>query len=116
MDNDLVNDIQELSRRLDIAIGKLSKYGLELSEAERDYKITLRQEALKLRSEKNMPVTLIQQVVYGVPEVADKRFKRDVAEAMRDTALENINVMKLQIRLLENQLSREYSNINRGGV
>ena len=56
-------------------------------------------------------MTLIQQVVYGVPEVADKRFKRDVAEAMRDTAQENINVLKLQIRILESQLSREYGNI-----
>ena len=107
---DLFNEIQELTRKINVAIKKLEYYGSELAEAERDYKIALRQEALKLRSEKGMPVTLIQQVVYGVPEVADKRFKRDIAEAMRDTALENINVMKLQIRILESQLQREYGN------
>ena len=105
---DLFNDIQELTKKLNQAIKLLSKYGNDLAEAEKEYKITLRQEALKLRSEKNMPVTLIQQVVYGVPEVANKRFKRDVAEAMRNTSQENINVLKLQIKILESQLSREW--------
>lgn len=106
---DLFNEIQELTKKLNIAIKKLENYGSELAKTERDYKITLRQEALKLRSEKGMPVTLIQQVVYGIPEVADKRFKRDVAEAMYSTAQENINVLKLQIKILESQLSREWS-------
>lgn len=109
MDNDLFNDIQDLTKKLSVSINKLAQYGNELAETERDYKITLRQEALKLRSEKGMPVTLIQQVVYGVPEVADKRFKRDVAEAMYNTAQENINSIKLQIRILESQLQREWS-------
>lgn len=105
---DLFNDIQDLTLKLNQSIKKLAQYGNELAETERDYKITLRQEALKLRSEKGMPVTLIQQVVYGVPEVADKRFKRDVAEAMYNTAQENINSIKLQIRILESQLNREW--------
>ena len=107
---DLFNEIQDLTRKLNQAIELLKKYGKEKAETERDYKIVLRQEALKLRAEKGMPVTLIQQVVYGVPEVADKRFKRDVADAMYQTALENINSIKLQIRILESQLQREWGN------
>ena len=55
-----------------------------------------------------MAVTLINQIIYGIPEVANKRFKRDVAEAMYNTAQESINVLKLQIRVLEGQLSREW--------
>ena len=107
---DLFNEIQDLITRLNTSVNMLKKYGNELAEAERDYKITLRQEALKLRTEKNMPVTLINQIIYGIPDVADKRFKRDVAEAMYQTALENINSLKLQIRIIENQLQREYTN------
>lgn len=106
----LYNEIQDLTSRLNQAIKFLAKYGRELAETEREYKIVLRQEALKLRAEKGMPVTLIQQVVYGVPEVADKRFKRDVAEAMYQTAQENINSIKLQIRIIESQLQREWCN------
>ena len=108
--SDLFNLLQDLTARLNQSIKLLAKYGNDLAETERDYKICLRQEALKLRAEKGMPVTLIQQVVYGIPEVADKRFKRDVAEAMYQTAQENINSIKLQMRIMENQLQREWGN------
>ena len=107
---ELENQVNDLCNKLTQSIKILAKYGKELAEAERDYKITLRQEALKLRTEKDMPVTLIQQVVYGIPEVAEKRFRRDVAEAMRNTAQENINVQKLQIKILEEQIKREWGN------
>lgn len=109
---DLFNDIQALMSELTSSIKLLRKNGNDLAKAERDYKITLRQEALKLRQEKGMPVTLIAQIIYGVPEVADKRFKRDVAETMYNTNQEHINVTKLKLRLLEAQLEREWGNTN----
>lgn len=105
---DLFSDIQELINKLNVSIKTLAKNGKALAEAERDYKITLRQEALKLRQEKNMAVTLINQIIYGIPQVAGKRFKRDIAEAMYNTNQEYINTLKLQIRVLESQLSREW--------
>ena len=108
---DLYNDLQQKIKELNISIKKLRETGTEYAEAERDYKITLRQEALKLRAEKGMPVTLIQQVVYGVPEVAEKRFVRDVKEAVYKANIEAINVFKLQIRIIESQLQREYGNM-----
>ncbi len=110
MEYDLINEINDLSNKLTISGKQLQKYGVELAEAERDYKVTLRQEALKLRTSQDMPVTLINQVVYGIPEVADKRFKRDVAEAMYRTAQESINTLKLKIRILDAQINREWGN------
>lgn len=107
---ELYNDLQRLQKDLNISIRKLRETGTEYAEAEREYKIILRQEALKLRAEKGMPVTLIQQVVYGVPEVADKRFKRDVKEAIYQANQEAINSIKLQIRVVEGQLNREWNN------
>lgn len=106
----LFNEMQKLLNDLNTSIKKLRETGTDFAEAERDYKITLRQEALKLRAEKGMPVTLIQQVVYGVPEVADKRFKRDVKEAIYQANQEAINSIKLQIRIIDSQLQREWSN------
>ena len=108
---DLINDIQALMEELTISIKKLSQTGQALAEAERDYKITLRQEALKLRVEKDMPVTLINQIIFGVPEVAEKRYKRDIAETIYNTNQEHINATKLKLRLLESQLNREWGNI-----
>lgn len=107
---DLFNELQQKIKELNISIKKLRETGTEYAEAEKDYKITLRQEALKLRAEKGMPVTLIQQVVYGVPEVAEKRFQRDVKEAIYQANQEAINSTKLQIRVIESQLSREWNN------
>lgn len=106
---DLLNTIQELMKELSTSIKMLRKNGNDLAQAERDYKICLRQEALKLRESKT-PVTLINQIIYGVPEVAEKRFKRDIAETMYNTNQEHINVTKLKLRILENQLSREWGN------
>lgn len=105
---DLINDIQMLMEELTISIKKLRQTGNALAEAERDYKITLRQEALKLRVEKDMPVTLINQIIFGVPEVAEKRYKRDIAETIYNTNQEHINATKLKLRLLESQLNREW--------
>lgn len=105
---DLINELNDLCNKLTISGRQLQRYGVELAEAERDYKICLRQHALELRTTKDMPVTLINQVVYGVPEVAEKRFKRDVAEAMYKTSQESINTLKLKIRILDAQISREW--------
>lgn len=105
---DLYEEITRLTRELDISVKQLRKSGTDLAEAEQKYKICLRQEALKLRAEKNMPVTLINQIIYGVPEVAKLRFDRDVKEAVYQANLEAINSIKLKLRILENQLSREW--------
>ena len=106
----LLNDLNQKIKELNLSIKELRNTGTKYAEAERDYKITLRQEALKLRAEKGMAITLIQQVVYGVPEVAEKRFQRDVAEAVYKANQEAINSIKLQIRVIESQLSREWNN------
>lgn len=105
---DLMNELNTKLNELNVSIKKLRETGTDYAEKERDYKITLREEALKLRSEKNMPVTLISQIIYGVPIVAEKRFKRDVSETIYKANQEAINTLKLQIRVIENQLNREF--------
>jgi hypothetical protein len=106
---DLINELNNLSKRLSTEITLMERYGKEFAAAERDYKIALNQESLKLKNG-GMAVTLIDKVVYGVREVADKRFNRDVAETMWKTAQEKINTTKLQIRILDSQIAREWSN------
>lgn len=112
---DLINDIQILMDELTLSIKKLRQHGNALAEAERDYKIKLRQEALKLRVEKDMPVTLINQIIFGVPEVAERRYKRDIAKTLYDANQEHINATKLKLRLLESQIQREWGNVNNEG-
>lgn len=113
---DLINDIQMLMEELTVSIKKLRYTGQALAEAERDYKITLRQEALKLKLEDKLPVTLINQIIFGIPSVAEKRYKRDIAETMYNTNQEHINATKLKLRLLEAQVQREYGISGKGDL
>ena len=96
---------------LTASISKLRKNGANLAAAEKDYKLTLRQEALRLRAG-DMPVTLINNIIYGVPEVAAKRFKRDVEQANYDANKEHINVTKLKLRILEGRILWNSINTN----
>jgi hypothetical protein len=102
--------IEEKSKLLDKAIKDLANNGYILAEKERDYKIAVNKKALQLRAE-DTPVTLINQIIYGYEDIAKLRFERDTAQVKYNANLEYINTVKLQIRILENQLSREYGNI-----
>lgn len=104
---DLINEIAEKVKQLELCIKRLRKSGQEFAEAEREYKIKLRQECLKLR-DSGMAIGMIDKTVYGVQSVADARFNRDIKEACYKANLEAINSLKLQIRILDAQVSREW--------
>lgn len=108
---DLYNELQSKTRQLDISIKQLRKTGTDYARAEKEYKILLRKECLKLRNE-GMAIGLIDKVCYGIENVAEARFKRDVAEAVYKANLESINTIKLQLRLLESQINREWGSNN----
>lgn len=106
---ELWQEITEKQKMLDKAIKELAQNGYNLAECERDYKIAVNKKALELRSQ-DVPVTLINQVIYGYEEIAKLRFERDTAQVKYNANLEYIQTIKLMIRILENQLSREYGN------
>ena len=104
---DLWLELQNKVKELEMSVKQLRISGTSYAEAERDYKILLRTECLKLRDE-GMAVGMIDKTCYGIPSVAQARFKRDVAEAVYKANMESINSIKLQLRLLESQIDREW--------
>ena len=106
---DLYLEIQNKINELNVSLKKLRETGTAYAEAERDYKLLLRKEILKLRDE-GQAIGVITLICYGIPSVAEARFKRDVAEAIFKANQEAINTIKLQIRIMENQLEREWNN------
>ena len=114
-DYDLWSEIQSKTKQLDYSVKELRKSGTAYAEAEKAYKIKLRETALRLRSQ-DMAVGMINMTVYGVPEVAELRFQRDVAEAVYKANLEAINSIKLQLRLLDAQISREWGQAGTGSM
>lgn len=105
----LYNELQTQVDLLQKSLEQLRKTGSAYAEAERDYKILLRQEVLKLRDE-GTAIGVISIICYGIPSVAEARFRRDVCEATYKANQEAINTYKLKIRLLESQLQREWDN------
>ena len=112
---ELYQELQAKTIQLEKSIKLLRQNGTAYAEAERDYKILLRQECLKLRDE-GMAIGMINMTAYGIPSVAEARFKRDVAEAVYRANQEAINSTKLQLRLIESQLQREYGMAGRGDM
>lgn len=108
-DPELLNRLNDLTLKLTQGIKLMGRYGREYARAEHDYKMELAKEAVRLRST-DMPVTQINLVIYGSGDVPNKRFKRDTAQVMYETSKENINVLKLQMRLLESQIDREWKS------
>lgn len=104
---DLLNELQNLTKQLSNSLKQLRVNGMKLAEAERDYKIAVNKKALLLRNQ-DMPVTLISQVIYGYEDIAQLRFLRDSAEVVYNANKEAINTLKLQIRIVESQIQREY--------
>lgn len=105
-----IHTVQELERKiqeLEVSVSMLVDNGRAFASAERDYKVALSTEALRLRSE-GMAVTLIDKVIYGSVAVAEKRFQRDVAEALYEANKEAINSLKLQIRILDGQIKQDW--------
>ena len=112
---ELYEELRKLTEDLEISIKHLRKTGTAYADAERNYKVLLRQECLKLRDE-GMAIGMIDKTCYGIPSVAEARFKRDVAEATYTANKEAINSIKLRMRLVENQIQREYANTGIGNM
>lgn len=104
---DLQIELNSKIKQLEFSIKELRKNGTEYAQAEKEYKQLLRVECLRLRDE-GMAIGMIDKICYGIPSVAEARYKRDVTEAIYKANQEAINSIKLQLRLLEAQIEREF--------
>lgn len=112
---DLYLELKNKIQQLELSVKSLRTNGTVYADSERDYKILLRQECLKLRDE-GMAIGMIDKTCYGIPSVAEARHKRDVAKTIYEANQEAINSIKLQMRLIESQLNREYENAGKGNI
>lgn len=108
-EGNLINEIREKSRLLDVAIKELRNRGKSFAQAEQDYRVGLAKKILAER-EKGTPVSIISDICKGDGEISMLRFKRDVAEVSYKAAIEAINGYKLQIRIIDAQIEREWGH------
>lgn len=112
---ELYEELEVKTRQLEVSIKSLRKTGSAYADAEKNYKIILRQECLRLRDE-GMAIGMITMTAYGIPSVAEARFKRDIAEVTYTANKEAIQSIKLQLRLIESQIQREYGIAGKGDI
>lgn len=98
---DLVNVTQEIhaaSKRLSKSADALFGLGRAKAEAERDYRLALSQEILRLRAD-NVPVSIVTDLAKG--NVADALFQRDLSEAQFKAGIEAADAIKVQVSALQ---------------
>ena len=110
---DLYVEEQQLRAKLDEYIEEYRRCGIEHAKRDREYYILKAEKTLELKND-GMPATVISQVIKGVGSVAEAREKMLVAEVMTRAALEAVLSAKLQLKLVDSQLQREYSTPQAG--
>lgn len=108
---DLLNELQDKCRLLDIQVGKLGETGRAYAKAYSEYRVALAKELVKLKSE-GYAITLAGDIARGDPEIAKLKFQEIASEALYKANIESINVLKLEIKIIQEQLNKEWTNEN----
>lgn len=104
---DIYNELQEKCKLLDNSIRMLRKTGSDYAKAYTDYRVALAKELVKLKDE-GYAITLAGDIARGKPDIAHLKFLEISNEAIYKANMESINVLKLEIKILQEQINKEY--------
>lgn len=105
----LMTELNRMKEELHTSMKHLRKHGEELAQKEHDYQVIKAQTWLTLK-ESGCTSTELANTIKGQPKVADAMLERDIAKSMYEANQEHINVVKLEMRVIENQIAREWNN------
>jgi hypothetical protein len=108
---DLQNELNNRLKDLDIAIKSLRKTGEDYAKAYTDYRVELAKELLILKNE-GYAITLAGDIARGKPQIAHLKFLEISKEAIYKANLESINATKLAIKIIQEQIEREWGGTN----
>lgn len=106
--SDLLIELHELRKEMNLALRVAKERGMDLAEKEATYKAAKAKLVLWER-ERKTPVSVINDIVLGDPIISELRKERDIAKVLYINAQEAINVRKLELRIVEAQLGREWN-------
>lgn len=102
-----IQKMQELNNYLTAALGEYKKRGTDYAQAYKQYRILLSQELLRLKAE-GMPVTIAYDIARGTENVANAKEQEIITECLYKSCQEAINTYKLQIKILQESINKEY--------
>lgn len=108
---DLYAQLEHKMKQLDNAIKLLRKTGSDYAKSYTEYRVALAKELLILKNE-GYAITLAGDIARGKPEIAKLKFEEISNEAIYKANLESINVSKLEIKILQEQINKEWNNAN----
>ena len=106
---DLTNELNNLIKKLDISVKSLRNTGSDYAKAYTDYRVALAKELMILKEE-GYAITLAGDIARGKPEIARLKFKEISTEAIYKANQEAINSTKLQIKIIQEQINKEWGN------
>lgn len=108
---DLYNELMLKQQQLDYSLKQMPILAKKYAEAYTNYRIELAKELTRLKND-GMAVTIAYDIARGKPEVAKLKFEEIANEGLYNACKESINVKKLEIKILQEQINKEYSNIS----
>ena len=106
---DLYELLQDKLNKLEVTLKNIRRTSKDYAEAYTNYRIELAKELVRLK-DSGMAVTLAYDVARGKKEIAKLKYDEICNEAIYKANLEAINSIKLEIRIIQNQIDKEYGN------
>ena len=105
---DIMQEMSTLRVMLDRAVTEAKERGRVLAKCEHDYRVAKAKYILQQRTE-GTPVTILADLAKGEGHIARLCMERDIAQTLYDSSKEAINSYKLQIRIVQEQIQREWN-------
>lgn len=100
------NDLERLIADLNVSVRALRTTGEQYAKAYTEYREELSKELLKVREE-GIPASMCSDIARGRPHIAKAKFNEICKEAIYKANQESINAIKLEIKILNEQIARE---------
>jgi len=104
---EILLEINEIRQAIDQGIAALKRRGIAFVEADNAYKVAYSKKLLEQR-EAGVPVTIIENVCKGFPDIAKLLTERNMAEMLYKVADQYVMAKKAELKVLQDQYSVEF--------
>lgn len=109
---DLLEELNKIRDLLNKALSEYKKRGIEYANAYKNYRVAVAKELLRLKDE-GVAATIAYDVARGKEDIAELKRQEIITECVYKSCQEAINSYKLQLKIVQEQINKEYGNLER---
>lgn len=109
---DLLQELNKIRELLNKALSEYKRRGVEYADAYKNYRVAVAKELLRLKDE-GMAVTIAYDIARGQEDIAELKRQEIITECLYKSCMEAINSYKLQMKIIQEQINKEYGNMER---